>query len=310
MTGLRLAAVTGATGFLGRHLIAALAAEGFRVRALVRRDPASPFWRGLHPELVLGDLSDAAALRRLTEGAEVVLHLAGATKAVGADGFMTVNRDGASRVAEAAGPARLVMVSSLAAREPALSAYAASKRAGEEAVAEVVPPDRLTIVRPPAIYGPGDPEFLPLFKAARGPLVPLLGPPRARFAMIHVEDAARQIAFLAKAQNGGIIALSDANPAGYSWRQAAEFAAEAVGGRPLIVQAPPFAGALAGAAADFSARLSGRPMVFSSDKVREMRHPDWGIAPHEQRNGLPQPKFDLLEGFRQTVSWATTSRLI
>ncbi len=51
-------------------------------------------------------------------------------------------------------------------------------------------------------------------------------------------------------------------------------------------------------------------MVFSSDKVREMRHPDWGIAPHEQRNGLPQAKFDLLQGFRQTVSWATTSRLI
>jgi uncharacterized protein YbjT (DUF2867 family) len=309
MTRARLVAVTGATGFLGRHLVAALAADGFAVRALVRRDPTSPFWRELDPEIVLGDLDDAKALRRLADGAEMVIHAAGLTKARDLDGFMRVNRDGARRVAEAVGPGRLMLISSLAAREPQLSDYAASKRAGEEAVAAVVAPERLTIVRPPAIYGPGDLEFLPLFRAAKGLLIPLLGPPEARLAMIHVEDAARMISALVLRRAARTLAISDLKPEGYSWREVAEAAARAVRGRPMIWQAPDFIAGAAGAGADLAAGLLRHPMVFSSGKTREMRHLDWTVRPFEQLQGLPEPYFDLDRGLRHTVAWATARRL-
>jgi hypothetical protein len=139
-------AVTGATGFLGRHLVRALANDGWKPRVLVRRDPIHPLWRDIEIEVVTGDLKTPGALDRLCQGAEVVIHVAGLIKAASLDGFNAVNRDGARAAAQAAkaAGARFILVSSLAAREPQLSNYAASKRAGEDAVREISPerPDR------------------------------------------------------------------------------------------------------------------------------------------------------------------------
>ncbi|WP_308238197.1 NAD-dependent epimerase/dehydratase family protein [Phenylobacterium sp. J367] len=118
---MRLAALTGATGFLGRHTAAELARRGWRVRVLTRRDPVDPVWRGFEPEVVVGDLADAGALKALARGADVVIHAAGLVKVSRLADFTRVNRDGAARVAEAAGNAHLLLVSSLAAREPQLS---------------------------------------------------------------------------------------------------------------------------------------------------------------------------------------------
>lgn len=307
-----LAAVTGATGFLGTVLIKALADKGWRLRILARREPLHPLWRGLDIEVVLGDLSDTAALARLARGADVLIHNAGATKAKDFAGFLAVNRDGARRAAEAAlgAGARLLLVSSLAAREPGLSAYAASKRAGEEAALAVMPAERLTIVRPSAIYGPGDREILPLFVAAsRNAPLPLLGPPAGRIVMAHVADVADALAALARGP-AGLFALGGARPEGYSWREIAQAAARATGNPCLAVQCPTWAAPLAGTAADIFARLSGRPGVFSSGKARELRHPDWSVAASEAASGLPPPRHHLDSGFSDTVKWARAAGLI
>jgi uncharacterized protein YbjT (DUF2867 family) len=190
-----LAAVTGATGFLGRHVVRSLAESGWRIRVLARRDVIHPLWRDLEIEVVLGDLGDQAVLSRLCRGADLVVHTAGLIKARDRQAFEAVNVEGARRLAEATG-GPMLLVSSLAAREPGLSDYAATKRLGEEA-ARMLLGDRLTVVRPPALYGPGDPETLPLFKAAAAsPVLPLFDP-GARIALMHVHDAARQIAALA-----------------------------------------------------------------------------------------------------------------
>ena len=174
-----LAAVTGATGFIGRHLVAELHRAGWRVRLLLRREPDVAEWRDLPPpQVVAGALDDDAALERLVEGADVVIHLAGLIKAARRRDFLAVNRDGAAAMARAvervAPGARFVLVSSLAAREPQLSDYAASKRAGEGAVLEVLG-SRATVLRPPVVYGPGDRETLVFFQLAGRRLVPLLG---------------------------------------------------------------------------------------------------------------------------------------
>ncbi len=117
-------AVTGVTGFVGQHLVAALARRGWALRLLVRRWSPLPSLEGVGAEIVLGDLSDAAALRQLADGVDAVVHAAGLIKARTPAEFMAVNRDGTARlsvvVAAAAPRATFLLLSSLAAREPQL----------------------------------------------------------------------------------------------------------------------------------------------------------------------------------------------
>ena len=188
----RLVAITGATGFLGRRLVGRLNVAGWRVRILARDPAATAKWDDQAPEIVYGDLQDTNALSRLMAGTDAVIHAAGLIKARKRADFFSVNEAGARRIAIAAGGRRLIHVSSLAAREPSLSDYAASKRAGEEAILAVAP-GTATVVRPPAIYGPGDRETLSLFKAARGPVVLTPGRSRARIAIAEVDDVASVI---------------------------------------------------------------------------------------------------------------------
>ena len=130
-------AVTGATGFVGGHLLDQLLADGHRVRVLVR-DRSKFKHESDRLEIIEGDLDNQAALTALTGGAGAVVHCAGAIAALDRDGFFNVNQTGAENVARAAADAgvkRFVLVSSLAAREPQLSSYGASKLAGEKSVA-------------------------------------------------------------------------------------------------------------------------------------------------------------------------------
>ena len=186
------AALTGGTGFVGGHLAEALAAHGADVSALVRSPARCERLRALGSRLVEGDLDDEAALARLVKSRDVVFHVAGLVAARSAADFLRANRDGARRVAEAAareGVGRLVLVSSLAVTGPSpaggaldessgpgpLTAYGRSKQAGEEAVRDTGVP--VTIVRPPAVYGPRDRAFLNVFRTARrrGRAPPRLG---------------------------------------------------------------------------------------------------------------------------------------
>lgn len=295
--GRRLAAVTGATGFLGRFVVRELAHAGWDVRVLSRRDVIHPLWREIEVEVVPGDLADEAALARLCHGADVVVHGAGLIKARTRAAFDVVNVEGARRVALAAS-SPVVLISSLAAREPQLSDYAASKRAGE-AAARAILGETLSVVRPPALYGPGDVETLSLFAAAAAsPLLPVLSS-SARVAMMHVEDAARQVAALADGPFGATLALSDLRPDGYTWPEIMRTAAGVFGRSPSLFPLP--AGVLRFAAnlGRWGAR-DGRAPMLSPGKARELLHPDWSVAPHEQAN-LPPPHYDLASGFLDAV---------
>jgi len=294
----RLAAVTGATGFLGRHLVRELVARGWRVRILARRDPIHPLWRDLEVEVVPGDLDDDTALAALCRDADIVVHGAGLIKARDRRAFFAVNVEGARRLAQFA-PAAMLLVSSLAAREPGLSDYAASKRGGENAARGHLGP-RLNIARPPALYGPDDPETLPLFRLAASSSVLPLFDPKARLAMMHVVDAARQIAALAEKPTGFSVTLSDHRPEGYGWREILQTAAAVFDAQPRFVRTPGLVlGALA--AGGQIAQGLGVPAILSPGKVRELLHLDWSVRPDEQPLDLPAPLFDLAQGFLNTV---------
>ncbi len=301
-----LAALTGGTGFVGRHIARALVAQGWRLRLLARRDPVDPLWSRLQPEVVLGDLSAAEPLRRLCRGADAVVHAAGLVKAADAAAFDVVNAAGALSMArtadEVAPEAAFVLVSSLAARAPHLSAYAASKRGGEIAVGEVLD-GRAWIVRLPALYGPEDRQTLPLFRAAAAsPWLPVLGA-GVRLPFLHVEDAAAALAALAAIRSrGGERELSDERPNGYSLAEVMTAAGRASGRRPSLVRIPPVAMRALGLAGDLGWRLGAAP-IMTSGKVRELLDGAWAMASTARGDELPSPRFGLVDGFQDTADW-------
>jgi uncharacterized protein YbjT (DUF2867 family) len=238
------------------------------------------------------------ALTRLTDGADVVIHNAGLVKAPNRAAFDAVNVSGAAAVAEAAAETpHVLLVSSLAAREPQLSHYAASKRAGEEVMRQRLG-DRLTIVRPVAIYGPGDREIAPVFElAARSPILPVLSA-TGRVGMIHVEDGARQIAALAgRPPTGATYGLSDDRPDGYTWGELMQAAALAAAGRKArLVNLPAAVVHGIGRLNDLAAAFGASPML-TSGKARELLHPNWSLSEAEQAPQLPPLLHPLQAGF-------------
>jgi uncharacterized protein YbjT (DUF2867 family) len=294
-------ALTGATGFLGARLLALLTAQGLEVSALARRPADADRLARMGALPVLGDLADEGAVRQLTQGAQTTIHCAGLIKARTRAEFFAVNEGGAARIARHS-PGRVILISSLVAREPALSDYAASKAAGEAAVRREAP-GRAVILRPPALYGPADRETLGLFKlAATSPILPLWGRAEARLALAHVDDAARSVAGVLWAPTPEAPkAIPGHDGQGYGWRDILTTAAQAVGRRARCLRAPEALLRGAGFAADLLRPLSATPPIFGSGKVREMLHGDWSVPPEEAVDG-PPARFTLQAGFADAVA--------
>jgi nucleoside-diphosphate-sugar epimerase len=292
-------ALTGATGFVGQALLDRAAQAGEEVRALARRaqaERAGVTW-------VAGDLADKAALARLVDGADAVIHLAGVVNAPDPGGFEAGNVAGTLNLVEAALAARVarfVHVSSLSAREPGLSAYGASKRRGEKIV--MASPLDWTVVRPPAIYGPRDRELLELFKVATRGFIPL--PPRGQLSLIHVDDLARLL--LALVPGGDDVRHKafepdDGKPGG--WPQASF--ARAIGwgvGRRIRPLALPAAALRLAARGDHL--LRGSHAKLTADRIGYMCHPDWVVSAAAR---VPEhrwrPEIKTREGLKDTARW-------
>jgi nucleoside-diphosphate-sugar epimerase len=298
-----LAAVTGASGFVGPHLVAALARHGWKVRLLLRRWSPLPSLAGVEAEIVWGDLGDAAALRRLVEGADAVVHAAGLIKARNPSDFMAVNRDGTARLAALAPQSRFMLLSSLAAREPGLSPYAASKRAAEDALADRAGP--WLAVRAPAVYGPGDRETLSYFKTAERGIAPEPMGTGARLSLIHVVDLADALALtLAARPSASVYEIDDGRVEGYGYADMAAAAGAALGRRLTRLPVPrPVMAAVAGVNSLLQS-LGGPIRILSAGKVAEIFHGDWVAHDHRLAEAMGfRARYDLWTGFDDAVRW-------
>jgi uncharacterized protein YbjT (DUF2867 family) len=293
-------AMTGGTGFVGGHAIAAARARGHAVAALARRE--QPARDGVN--WVRGDLSDLPALRRLVEGADVVVHIAGVVNARTPAGFFEGNVAGTAAMRAAAGTLPFVHVSSLAAREPSLSRYGASKRQAEDVVRGCAGP--WAMVRPPGVYGPGDHDLLALFRAVKGGVVPL---PAGDAAMIYGPDLGECLVALAEdlagpaRAAGGVFEVDDGSP-GLSQAALARAIAGALGRRVRVVPVPGVALKLGAAVDTLLARASGGLPKLSFDRARYLAHPDWTTDSRPIRTlGLWAPRHGLADGLRLTADW-------
>lgn len=293
-------ALTGSTGFVGRHVAKTLSDAGLTLRLLVRQDVRDCGFGSA--QVINGSLSDEAALKELVDGASTVIHLAGAIAAPDRQAFFAVNRDGTEKLAKAAIAAqvrRFIHVSSLAAREPEISDYGASKRAAEDVLSSLKP-QGLLIVRPPVIYGPGDRATLPLIAqlAKRTAFIP--GSARARFSLLYVDDLVTYLTARVDDEAQGLVEIDDGKPKGYGWPDLFALAAESEGHEPRPIFIPQWllqglARPVAAIGASFKLRVPLTP-----GKVRELYHPDWVARPSAP---VAQDCIAFAEGFRRTIAW-------
>jgi nucleoside-diphosphate-sugar epimerase len=320
-----IAAVTGASGFIGRALALRLAASGSDVLALVR-DPARAGDLAGTPgiELVRGDLRDRELLRDLAGRCGIIYHLAGLTSARTSREFMAVNAEATGALAAAAArspaPPKLVLVSSLSvagprtatrpAREddpPApVNGYARSKLLGEELLRREGVGLRWTVVRPPWVYGPGDRATLPLFRLAARGFFPSVRGGCMQISLVHVHDLVEALVLVggSAAADGRVYYAADGLV--HTVAQLGEtLLAACGGGRALHV--PGFVFRFLGLAGEAAAWLAGRPPQLGRDKACEGLQQGWVCDDARIRAELGyRSRVGLEEGVAATLAWYRT----
>jgi nucleoside-diphosphate-sugar epimerase len=297
-------AITGGTGFVGSRLIDLALAAGHGVRALTRRDQpprAGVTW-------IRGDLDATDALSALCAGADAVVHVAGVVNAPDREGFARGNIAGTANIlaaTQAAGVRRFVHVSSLAGREPQLSAYGWSKGEADKRVR--ASGLDWTIVRPPAIYGPGDLEMLELFRVARWGLALL--PPGGRLSVIEVGDLGSLLLTLATIESfPGTIDPDDGREGGWSHPEFARAIGRAVGRRVLALSLPR---AVLAAGARIDRMVRGPRAKLTPDRVSYFCHPDWVSDPAcRPPANLWKPQVETEQGLAATAAWYRSRKLL
>ncbi|WP_404333694.1 NAD-dependent epimerase/dehydratase family protein [Sphingomonas sp. MMS12-HWE2-04] len=290
-------ALTGGTGFVGTRLIALALAAGHQVRALTRRPQAER--AGI--SWIEGDLANTAALASLCVGADAVIHVAGVVNAPDRAGFAAGNIDGVRNMlgaAQGAGVSRFVHVSSLAAREPALSAYGWSKAEGDALV--MASGLDWAIVRPPAIYGPGDLEMLELFRLAAKGLA--LMPRGGRISLIEVGDLGRLLLALAVTDGcNQILDADDGVAGGWSHEDFARAIGAAVGKRVATLAVPR---PLLMAGAHLDRLVRGDKAKLTPDRVDYFCQEDWVVdAERRPPANLWRPQVETPAGLAATAAW-------
>lgn len=320
-----LAVVTGASGFVGSHIVDELLRAGARVRCLVRKKSSRRWLDGKPVELFEADLTNIPRLTEAVRGATWIVHAAGLTRARSAAEYNAANVKGTESVLRAAleaGPdlARFLYVGSQAAAGPStdgrlvteeqrpepVSPYGLSKLRAEQLVMLLRGRLPVVTIRPPSVYGPRDDAVYRYFLAAKRHLRPERD---ARFSVVYVEDLVRAVRLVLTDDHAVGEVFFVAAPEETDYREMGALVAKAVGTWTVKVR-PPFwvlyAGALAG---EFFGSFSRRPPVLSREMLKVLTAGDWICSSARIRERLGwEPQVSLAEGVERTARWYREAR--
>lgn len=317
------ALVTGATGFVGSHLVDYLLQRTYAVRCIVRSTSDTRWLDGKPVEFVRGDLFDDEALRAAVSGVDYVYHAAGLTKAKTREEYFRANATGTRNLLEATlkhNPTlkRFVHISSQAAVGPSesitpiteerearpITTYGKSKWQAEvecRAVQQRLP---ITIVRPPVVYGEREKDVLEFFRTYSRGLQPMVGFSEKYVSMIYIADLVRGIVLAGETERARGQTYFITSKEVYGWRQIGDATRQAMRRGALRVHVPEFAVYVIAAFAELGALFSSKPALINFEKAREMVQNYWTCDHTKAKRELGfEQEISLEEGVARTVQW-------
>ena len=317
------ALVTGASGFIGSHLVEHLLLQGFTVRVLLRSTSSTAWLESLPLEKASGDLFQHDRLAEAVSGVDFVFHSAGLTKAKRPEEYFRANTEGTANLVgavlqHARSLRRFVLVSSQTAAGPSPSAtpiteshppnpittYGRSKLAAEREALKHVDKIPVTIVRPPAVYGPRDKDIFEFFRTFSRGLQPMVGFHEKYISLIHVLDLVRGIVMAGESDAARGQTYFISSPRAYGWKEVGEITRRVMGRRALRVRIPePGVYAIA-SIAQFASLFSPKPALINLEKARDMVQDFWTCDGSRARQDFGfEPQISLEHGIEETVEW-------
>ncbi|HKJ31180.1 MAG TPA: NAD(P)-dependent oxidoreductase [Balneolales bacterium] len=311
--------ITGATGFIGSHLVDFLNEQNVEVRCLVRNQ--EKWLEGRDYIRVNGDLHDLDALKKGLEGVDVLFHLAAIVMAPDKKKFELVNVEGTEiivRLAQKMSVKKIVVLSSLAAVGPSISRpvtesdrmypismYGESKKKMEEIIHKISEPDdSITILRAAAVYGPREEQIYTFFKIAAKGICPIVGDGKSpRISLVHVQDVVQGLWLAANYKHAGVHTFFVSSEETYTWDQIRKATARALGKRlrPIYIKTD-IVKKLAGFVEKF-ASFFGKYPVFNQEKANEMVL-EWTCSVEKAKKELHyHQQVSLEEGILETILW-------
>lgn len=315
--------VTGANGFVGSHLVEGLLDRGYQIRCLIRKTSNLKWLSGLEVEYVYGDIAERNSLEEAIKDVDIIFHSAGLTKAKSRDDYFKVNAEGTQNLMEVCleeNPKlqRFVYISSQAAAGPGederlkdetascrpVSYYGESKLEGEKIVLNHSSKLPVTIIRPPAVYGPRDTDMLGFFKVVNSGFRISFGKGESYISLVYVKDLADGIILAAENPKAVGQTYFIADDKVYSWREAFNIIAEVLNKKTIPLKIPNSIVFFLAFLAEKLYRLIGKTPAFNTQKAKEITQRYWGLNVSKAKTELGFiPKFPLDRGTAETVKW-------
>jgi dihydroflavonol-4-reductase len=318
-----LALITGSTGFIGSHLAGTLHAKGYQLRCLVRRTSNLSALRNLPIEYVYGDLFSPDVLASAVRGAEYVYHVAGITKAKTKAEYFRGNHLATKNLLEAVRKSnrdvrKFIHISSQAAVGPSqggtavdestpfhpITTYGVSKMEAEKECLDAMNEFPVTIVRPPAVYGPRDKDIFEFFKTMNNGLQPMIGFNNKEVSLIHVKDLVDGIVFAGESEKSKGQTYFISSERFYNWKEVGDITSRIMGKKAFRIRIPEVIVYAIAAAAEAYSAITRKAVLLNWEKAKDIVQDSWtcSIAKAQRELGFKE-SMTLEQGISDTVAW-------
>ncbi|MGB9663327.1 MAG: NAD-dependent epimerase/dehydratase family protein [Ignavibacteria bacterium] len=315
--------VTGASGFVGSHLVDKLLNLDHRVKVIARKESKLKWIDTTKVEVVYSNYEDLDSLKNAVKDVNYIFHVAGVIKSKSKEGYYKGNVEVTKNLLKATEKVnpnfkRFLFVSSQAAAGPSpvgfakteemecnpVTSYGKSKLMAENEVKKFEGIIPFTIVRPSSVYGPRDPEILMFFQTLKRGIQPMVGFQEKYVSLVHIYDLIDGIllaAFSNKSINQIYFISSER---GYGWEEIGNISSKILGKKVLKVKIPHFAVYSIAAISQFFSYFSKEATILNLEKAREMVQQSWVCSVEKAKRDLGyEQKISIEEGIRNTIQW-------
>ena len=323
MNSKQIAAVTGANGFVGSHLVDYLLGKNFEVRCIVRKSSNLQWLEGKDVKIFDCGLFDKNGLREAFKDVNYIIHVAGIVKAKNEEGYLKGNVEATKVLLEVAEEfkdsiRKFVVVSSQTVGGPSsdgkpvtedmkpkpMTAYARSKYKQEQVALSYKNKFPVTICRAPAIYGERDTEIFIYFQVFNRGLTTMIGFDKKELSLLHAADLAEglYLATISEKSNGEIYYISSEKF--YNWLEVGEITSRVLAKKPFRIRIPHFIVYIIAAIAQFFAMFSSKPATLNIEKAKDLVQKYWICDTSKAMRDLGyRQKVSIEEGIKRTCDW-------